>query len=241
MSDLDFDRRTFTAPLARRAAMVSILRKLFPQDGLIRLLDLGCGTGSQALNLAAAFPRMHCVGIDISGDSIERACALAIRSPEGDRVQFLRCNYLTFEAMPFDVIIADSVLQNIFSSTTELLQKLGRDLRSKGFLVASMPYDCPYNRVLWGSRRLLRALRGPWLDALIEVFGKKFHKSWDPTLIRERIPYMYLLPARVDGEAFRREMLALAGLELVSAENLARTSPAQPKHRLLIFQKKAIQ
>lgn len=237
MSVVDFRGHTFTTSAERRQSMVAVVQRFASPERSLRVLDLGCGSGSQLLDIAAAFPRAHCVGVDISTPSIEQARHLASESAIGDRLLFHASDYLQFETDPFDVILADSVLQNIPTDTSVLLRKIGRDLRPGGFLIATLPYACLYNYVLWGGRRLLRLMRGGRLEALAGKVGRALHPAWGPDLIRERIPYLYLLPARFDDDRLRRDFAEIADMEFVHAESLPHASLAQPKHHLLIFRK----
>ncbi|MFN0094165.1 MAG: methyltransferase regulatory domain-containing protein [Dehalococcoidia bacterium] len=61
-----------------RMAVVATLRGLKPAPvGRCRVLEVGCGDGSNLLSIAAMHPGSECVGLDLSGEAIARGLALA--------------------------------------------------------------------------------------------------------------------------------------------------------------------
>lgn len=234
---VDFRKHVFTAPPGRRLLVLGAVERLMAKDRPFRILDLGCGTGAQLLDVAASFPLATCVGIDLSAGSIARAREMAAALDEHARVSYVQGDYLSFVTEPFDVILADSVLQNISAPTAALARKIGNDLNPDGCLVASIPYDGAYNRLIWSSRRILRLLRGPLLERIAVDIGRMLHPSWSTNMIRERVPYLYLLPARVDGEELRDAFRSVGRLIVLQDQPMPHASPAQPKHRLVVFRK----
>ena len=115
-------------PQAREMADESMVRNLtaqaeaiWPQEEPIfrrhalppraRVLDVGCGTGELELRLAALFPEMAFLGIDVEEAHLERArrrCASF-----GDRVRFQSGDALSlpFEPDRFDLVVSRHVLQ----------------------------------------------------------------------------------------------------------------------------------
>lgn len=239
MTAVDFRDHVFSAPEGRRRLLVSVLRRHVDNETPLRVLDLGCGTGAQLLDVIAEFPRAQCVGVDISAGNIARANALAAASPASARPSFHCADYFDFHCLPFDVILADSVLQNLPCSTAELAGKIGVDLKPQGLLVTSIPYGCIYNHLLWVARRCFRLLRGRLLERAAEAAARVLHPSWPRELIRERIPYLYLLPYRIDGDKLRRTFQADGGLVVVDEQAVPHVSLAQPKHRMVVFRKQA--
>ena len=217
---------------------MSVLKRLLPDDRLLRILDLGCGTGAQLTDIAEAFPLAECVGVDISVWNIRQALALSATSACPTRLHFHASDYLLFTDQPFDVILADSVLQNISAPTEALAHKIGVDLVPGGILLASLPYDCIYNRLLWTSRRVMRLLRGRTLERVAETAARMIHPAWPAEMIRERIPYMFLLPHRTDGREFRDVLWKTARLAVFEERPVPHVSPVQPKHTTVIFRKR---
>ena len=102
----DVAERTFTTPPERRGRMTEVVLRHESATRALRVLDIGCATGMQVLDLARALPAAHLVGVDISPPSIRAAEDAARRSPDGGRVTFVASDYWRFEDGPFDVLVA---------------------------------------------------------------------------------------------------------------------------------------
>ena len=237
MTAANFSELVFTAPEQRSRLLLDVLAALISRDAPLRILDLGCGTGRELIDIAAAFPHARCVGIDLSAQSVSEARRASANLAAESRLSFQEYDYLSFATEPFDVIVADSVLHTIQAPTHTLAGKLGRDLNPDGLLVASMPYDCFYNRLLWSGRRVLRAARGARLERAAVTIGRLIHPSWSAQLIRERIPYLFMKPARCDNASLRGAFRTAGRLVVQQWYELPHASPAQPKHRLLVFRR----
>src|SRR6185503_19453754 len=85
--------------------------------------------------------------------------------------------YLGLDAAPFDVIISDSVVQNI-PNTPCLLRRLACMLKPGALLLVTIPYDGIYNRLLWTLRRIARLLAGPWLEHVLLRIAQRLHPDW---------------------------------------------------------------
>lgn len=213
-----------------------------PVDRDIRLLDLGCGTGSLVVRLARALPAARLVGVDVSAANIEAARRnLMTAGPSvSPNVQFEVADYLELETEPFDTIVADGVMHLIPGDTVALVEKLARDLRIDGLLICSMPFDSAYNRVFAAVRRLLRMVRGPWLDRAILRAGRTLHGSdMGDKELRERVGYMYRPPERTMDDALARAFWT-AGLHVVAEYPMESTSLSQLEHRVTVFVKKPV-
>jgi len=165
----EFAGVTCTAPAARSDRMRDIVVAHVPADRPVRLLDIGCGTGSLLFRLADALPQAALVGIDVSPANVAAARReLGRRAPAG-RVQFEVADYTGYSATPFDAIVADGVLHLVPGDTRALARKLAADLRPGGVLVCDMPYECAYNTAFAVVRRLLRRVRAADLqDGAVE-------------------------------------------------------------------------
>jgi trans-aconitate methyltransferase len=206
----------------------------------IRILDLGCGTGSLAFELAAARPDASITGIDVSDANIRVARERLAHSRHGDRVTFQQADYLAHAGRPYDAIVTDGVLHLIPGSTRTLVAKLGRDLTPGGLLICAMPYDCFYNRAFAVVRRALRRVRGSATDALILRLARALHgKEMDDARLRERVQYMYIPPARLETKSLREDIAPAAGLYAVAQHPMPSSSPSQLKHRVTVFEKRA--
>jgi trans-aconitate 2-methyltransferase len=206
-----------------------------PRERAVRVLDFGCGTGSLLFRLAASLPAATLVGIDISPANIRFAREQQADDPYAGRVRFEVADYLTYQAEPFDLILADGVLHLVRAETTVLVRKLAADLRAGGLLVCTMPFDCVYNRAFAVIRQVLARVRSPWLDRQILQVGRLLHgRDMDDEGLRERVPYMYIPPERLMNDALVARF-GSAGLEWTAEYPAASSSPSQLKHRVTIF------
>jgi trans-aconitate methyltransferase len=206
----------------------------------IRILDIGCGTGSLVFELAAARPDAFIAGVDVSDANIQTALVRLAASRHGDRVSFQQADYLTLVARPFDVLVTDGVLHLIPGSTSALFGKLARDLVPGGMLVCAMPYDCAYNRAFAVLRRALRRVRGPATDAAILTLARALHgREMDDERLRERVHYMYMPPTRLETRGLIEDVGPAAGLRAIAQYPMPNTSPSQLKHRVTVFEKSA--
>jgi trans-aconitate methyltransferase len=227
--------RTFTVPAARPQRVVAVLLEHLDPARPARILDLGCGTGVKALALAREFPRASVTGVDLSPASIAVAEAARVDHRAGGRVTFSVADYLAFAGGPFEAIVAETVLYAIPAPDDVLFDKLARDLVPGGLLVYTMPTDAPSNRVLAAVRRGLRLVRGDVADAAMLAVARALHgRRYDDVLLRERVPYMYVVPDRYDSAALHAALHARWGLEVLATEPVPRASPAQLVHRLVV-------
>ena len=205
----------------------------------LRVLDLGCGTGLNALALADALPRAAITGVDLSAASIAQGEAARRRHPAGARVTFTAANYLQFLGGPFDVIVSDTVLYAIPTSDEALFGKIAGDLVPGGLLVYTMPTSAVANRMVVGARSVLRRLRGRRMDATLLAVARALHgRRYDEALLRERVPYMYVVPDRYDSRALHACLAERWGFEILATEPIPRASPAQLKHRLVVARRR---
>ena len=233
----DFTDRTFTTLEDRWRRLTAVVRRHVPADAPVSVLDLGCGTAEQLFDLAEALPAATLTGVDISAANIDRAERATRRRPDAARFTFITADYMNFHAGPFDVIWSDSVLHAIPVDTDALFAKLASELRPGGLLVYTMPSACLYNRALGLARRVLRATRSRATDALLLALARRAHPEHGDGFLAERIPYMYLVPARHDSPALHRRLESSLGLMAVETGPVAHASPAQMKHTLSVFRK----
>ena len=227
--------RTCSAPIARSHQMRDIVVAQVTATGPLRLLDLGCGSGSLAWLLADALPAASVTGIDVSPSNIRAAIAQQAGRASAARVTFEVADYLAYRAGPFDAIVADGVLHLISGDTDTLVCKIAGDLRAGGVFICSMPFDCLYNRTFALVRRILRAVRSPLVDAVILNAGRLVHgREMDDERLRERVDYMYIPPERMMNDALGR-LFVSAGLQRAAELAIRSTSPSQLKHRATVF------
>jgi SAM-dependent methyltransferase len=179
------------------------------------------------------------IGVDISESNIRVAREEQAASFAGKGTSFYAQDYMDFQASPFDLIISDSTLHNIAAPTEALFSKIADDLKPGGHLLATMPYPCAYNHLIWAVRRLLLKVRSSRTDAVIYAASKLLHgRRFDDEMLKERVFYMYLLPKRYGSPAFQNFLHASFGLALIRQSPVPHEGLGQPKHRLYVFVKK---
>lgn len=234
--------RAFTTMPSRAERFVSdMLSRLpvFPAKKKRDVLDLGCGTGAPAFQLATICSNAHITGIDISGASIvaaERACR---QLPHSERLRFLAQDYMESNLRPFDLIYSDSCLHLIPQANEMLFAKLAHDLKPGGHLVFSIPRQCGYNFGLTMARRCFRLIRSRATDL---VFSKLAQLVYGGTLsadfLNERVHYMYVIPHRFGNALLAEHLDRQFDLQCQGVYPYAHASIAQYKHRLWVFQKR---
>ncbi|RIH77469.1 putative methyltransferase YcgJ [Calidithermus terrae] len=162
-------------------------------EGRGRVLDLGCGQGHDSLRLARL--GFHAVGLDLSGEALERARAAAREEGLGARfVQGDMSQGLPFPGGAFDAVLANLSLHYFDHATRRfVLAEVGRVLVAGGVLALHV------NSSLEAERR--RA---------------------EGAAMQELEPGFYLEEAGVQRCYFDREMLEewLAGWEVLRLEPL---------------------
>lgn len=126
-----------------------------PEVG-VRMLDAGTGRGDLALHLSRLHPGWEVIGIDISGDRIER-CRSAAHALGITNVRFAQDDLLSLSAQAeYNLIISTDVLEHIQDDGRAVFN-LARVLASGGCLILTFP-SSPQRRhlrcVAWRERRI---------------------------------------------------------------------------------------
>jgi SAM-dependent methyltransferase len=232
----EFAGRTCTAPAERSDRLRDLVLQHVPRNRRLRVLDLGCGTGSLVRRLAEALPDATLVGIDLSTANVD-AANQQLHAADPARMRFVVADYLHYRGGLFDVIVSDGVLHLIPGSTPALAGKLAADLEPGGLFICGMPYDCLYNRAFSAVRRILRKMRSPVTDRAILAVGHLLHgRQMDDNGLRERVAYMYVPPERMMGRSLIASLNA-AGLQHTTTHPMRSTSPSQLRHNVTVWAK----
>jgi SAM-dependent methyltransferase len=237
-ASFDFRGKTCSAPAARSARMAEIALRHLADDRPIRVLDIGCGTGSLVFRIAEARPLAVVVGLDISSANIRAAEAACSKLAAASRIRLTHADYLAYRDEPFDAIVSDGVLHLIPGDTMALFVQLARDLRPGGVFVCGMPFVCGYNRMFAVVRRGLRLIRSRPLDRLILLVARALHgREMNEPALRERIDYMYMPPTRMADRAMRDRVAPSVGLRVIAQYPMESTSRSQLRHNVTVFER----
>lgn len=131
------------------------------------VLDVGCGSGRyvfEAIRRGAS----RTVGIDAAAGAVDMAAKTASEIGVGDRVEFLRTNFLDFaSAQKFDIVLAVGYFDYIFDPVTHLKKMI--DL-SDGVIYASFPKR-------WSPLSAVRKIRLSLNRCPVRFYTKKGIKS----------------------------------------------------------------
>ena len=127
------------------------------------VLEIGCGTGRQTLDLAMHWPQTRFCGVDISSGNIAAAREAIAQAQLTDRVAAIQADYMAFEGGPFDCILADSALHFFDAPPETIFARIAAQLRPGGTLLINATYRCPSNILVRAVRTAYRLLPSvPW-------------------------------------------------------------------------------
>lgn len=115
-----------------RSAPARDLQAMIPDLPYAQIVDLGCGTGEQALQLAERFPQAQVLGLDSSAEMLAKA--------EAHRAPNLRFEQGDIAALTgeYDLIYSNAALQWL-PDHPALLAKIVAHLRPDGVLAVQVP------------------------------------------------------------------------------------------------------
>jgi 2-polyprenyl-3-methyl-5-hydroxy-6-metoxy-1,4-benzoquinol methylase len=117
------------------------------------VLDVGCGDGVNAINLAMLGATV--TGIDISPGAIELAKRRAEINGMSDRVRFV-CSPLEtveFDKRGFDIVSGDAILHHLIADLDEVMRKLASWAKPGGIVILREPVNL--SKALRNVRMLL--------------------------------------------------------------------------------------
>jgi trans-aconitate 2-methyltransferase len=162
-AELSWSAKQYVAFEDERTRPVRDLLAALPPIEARSVIDLGCGPGNSTEVLAQRYPEAQVAGIDSSPDMV---AAARLRLP---RVDFAVSEVQDVRGWnspgPFDVILANAVLQWVPHHETLLPQLIGK-LAPRGGLAVQMPDNLDEH-----AHRLMReiAQRGPWAAKLADA------------------------------------------------------------------------
>ncbi len=140
------------------------IRDSFGDRSSLRVLDIGCGNGSQLALPLAQDARLNIVGIDTDARSIEHAQRL---SEAKENLDFVCASVTeTPSDQPFDVIILSEVLEHL-AQPEEMLKTATRLMSRDGILIVTVPNGYGEFEIDSWIFRLLR------LQKIVDRFAKQ--------------------------------------------------------------------
>ncbi|MEI6077753.1 MAG: class I SAM-dependent methyltransferase [Verrucomicrobiota bacterium] len=160
---------------------VAIIREVAKVSDPRRILEIGCGTGKNLVNLCRLFPQAEVTGVDCS----EAMLAVARRktAPLGSRIRLLQGAYnSTFQAGPCDLILFSYALSMFNPGFAEAIATAHRDLAHGGHIAVVDFHDTRSSlferwmgvnhvRMNGQLRTLLTTQFTPRMDRLQKAYG----------------------------------------------------------------------
>jgi S-adenosylmethionine-diacylgycerolhomoserine-N-methlytransferase len=101
-----------------------------------RILEVGCGTGTNLVRLSKRYPSAQIIGIDVSDEMLERAHA---KLQKKDNIRLLQLCYGKEQVPdgPFDLVIFSYSLTMLHTEIEAVLDLLASDLHKKGLVAVT--------------------------------------------------------------------------------------------------------
>lgn len=134
-----------------RSKVYAHIERFIPNGA--RILELNCGTGTDAVELARRGFSVHAT--DIAPGMLERLQEKVARFDLNDRISFQRCSFTELDKIqgaPFDMVFSNLGGLNCIPDLSPIVQQLPRVLRSNGLITwVLMPPIC-----LWEMAEVFR-------------------------------------------------------------------------------------
>ena len=136
----EYAERYAESSAKRNKKIARMFTKWLAQQGFEegRILDVGCGSGDIAIEIASAFPRAKIVGMDLSEPMLKIAQSAAEKADVPDRVSFRKgdAKSMPFEDKSFDVVISLNTF-HLVDDQVGMLNEVERVLKPNGLLLVT--------------------------------------------------------------------------------------------------------
>lgn len=137
-----------------------LVAQVEPAPGM-RILDLGCGTGTLTIALAQAEPRAHVVGLDGDPRILARARRkAAVANVDLELVEGL-AQAPPLSRQSFDVVVSSLLFHHLQPHDKELTLKGARELLRPGGKLLVADWGRPEDALMWLVSLSVRILDGP--------------------------------------------------------------------------------
>jgi ubiquinone/menaquinone biosynthesis C-methylase UbiE len=194
-----------------------VVSKYFSQSNGLRMLSVGCGTGSKERKFAK-YPNFELIeGIDLAANRVEEARENAINH-NYKNINYIVGDFAKYNFKPeiFDIILFNSSLHHFDNIDNILQTKVLPSLKKGGYLII-FEYTGP-KRLQWTKSQL------DFSNELLNEIPNKYKERFDSNSIKKRIYRPGLL-----------RMLLVDASEAVDSESII---PSIHKHFKIIEEKK---
>lgn len=167
----DYDRSNAANPILTemRRRVLATAEALVPAGG--RILDLGCGPGTDEEPLARA--GFHVTAIDWSPAMVDEARARIASAGLKDRVEVFHLGIQQLDRLPsngFDAAYSNFGALNCVPDLADAARQIASKLRTGGVIIASViGRVCPWELALYASRGDMARARVRFADHLVGV------------------------------------------------------------------------
>lgn len=139
--------------------MYSSFLKHIPNDGMkMRVLDIGCGTGTSSINLSTLYPNLEITAIDIDKEAVE----FAKRYNSALNIDYQAESFFDFNVGKYDYIFALEVYEHIPHSVHRIfIDKCLSALKEKGKFFFTTPNEPDARDASYGHIGFLNKKRVP--------------------------------------------------------------------------------
>jgi S-adenosylmethionine-diacylgycerolhomoserine-N-methlytransferase len=144
-----------------------------------RILEIGCGNGSNLSKLAKEFKNARFVGMDSSEVKLHRAY-YRLRALRPDRVRLLRSDFsidLIKEEPKFDLVLCSYALSKMDRNRLESIRKISQCLKPGGLFLALDYFETPFTSIRnWLQKKRIQIDPRILMDCVSELRPVVFQK-----------------------------------------------------------------
>ena len=166
--NIHYKTKTINAMWNRHNAILSLVAK-YSGESKFKILDIGCGPGLLALDLAEMGHNV--TGLDTSQVMLKIAEEKAIQKGMQKKVKFVEgdAEYLELESNSYDAVIAAGVIEYM-EKDERFMAEAGRIMKPGGYLIVNITNKLGYSGILVPYTNSLKQIR------VFNILGNKIKK-----------------------------------------------------------------